>query len=355
MFQSTDHSTQVNTDLPRHCTFRESDWHILAGFWHPVAFLHDIKDKPVAARLLDVNLVIYRTSNGVTVAKDQCMHRGTRLSLGWMQNDLLVCPMHGLHYDGQGICRKIPSIADPDARIPEKLRLQTCRTQERYGIIWVCLKEKPAWPLPYWRHLEDPQYQPIYVPPGKWQVAAGRHVENFNDVAHFPWVHGATFGGELEAAYPLYQVEQTDYGLSFQLPYLELGNRFNDGRDELQQRHVVYSYELTFPFSTLLEVDVQESDYVMVILDTVCPISAHESGIFQILADNSAEPATDELVQETLDINSEDQPLVEAQSPEDLPLDLREEIHIPADRMSLEYRKALAVKFNLGAPGAVPE
>ena len=185
---------------------------------------------------------------------------------------------------------------------------------------------------------------------GGWQP--GRHVENFNDVAHFPWVHGATFGGEMEAAYPLYQVEQTDYGLSFQLPYLELGNRFNDGRDELQQRHVVYSYELTFPFSTLLEVDVQESDYVMVILDTVCPISAHESGIFQILADNSAEPATDDLVRETLDINSEDQPLVEAQSPEDLPLDLREEIHIPADRMSLEYRKALATKFNLGAPGA---
>ena len=118
----------------------------------------------------------------------------------------------------------------------------------------------------------------------------------------------------------------------------------------MQDREVVYSYELTFPFSTLLEVDAQGSDYVMVILDTVCPISAHESGIFQILADNSGAPVTDELLQETLTINDEDQPLVEAQSPEDLPLDLREEIHIPADRMSLEYRKALAGKFNLGLP-----
>lgn len=350
MFQATDHSTQVNTDIPRDSTFRESDWHILAGFWHPVAFVHDIKDKPVAVRLLDVNLVIYRTSEGVTVAKDLCMHRGTRLSLGWMQDDLLVCPMHGLHYDGQGICRKIPSIADPDARIPEKLQLKTYPSEQRYGIIWVCLKDNPAWPLPYWRHLEDEQFQPRFVPPGKWQVAAARHVENFNDVAHFPWVHGATFGGEMEAAYPLYQVEQTDYGLSFQLPYLELGNRFPDGRDDLQNREVVYSYELTFPFSTLLEVDAQGSDYVMVILDTVCPISAHESGIFQILADNSGAPVTDEVLQETITINDEDQPLVEAQSPQDLPLDLREEIHIPADRMSLEYRKALAVKFNLGAP-----
>lgn len=85
-------------------------------------------------------------------------------------------------------------------------------------------------------------------------------------------------------------------------------------------------------------------------LDTVCPVSAHESGIFQILADNSGDPVTDELIQETININKEDQPLVETQSPEELPLDLREEIHIPADRMSLEYRKALAGKFNLGAP-----
>ncbi len=350
MFLATDHSTQVTSDLPPHCTFSESDWHILAGFWHPVAFLHDIGDKPVAARLLDVNLVVYRTSEGITVAHDRCMHRGTRLSLGWMQEDLLVCPMHGLHYDGQGVCRKIPSIADPDARIPEKLRLKTCRTEQRYGIIWVCLKDDPAWPLPYWCHLEDSQFQSMYVPPGKWQVAAGRHVENFNDVAHFPWVHGDTFGGEMDAAFPLYRVEQTDYGLSFRLPYLELGNRFPDGRDDLQNREVVYSYELTFPFSTLLEVNVQESDYIQVILDTVCPISAHESGIFQILADNSGEPVLDRVIQETIDINKEDQPLVEAQSPEFLPLDLREEIHIPADRMSLEYRKALAGKFNLGAP-----
>ena len=51
MFQATDHSTQVNTDIPRDSTFRESDWHILAGFWHPVAFVHDIKDKPVATQV----------------------------------------------------------------------------------------------------------------------------------------------------------------------------------------------------------------------------------------------------------------------------------------------------------------
>ncbi|MCY4154809.1 MAG: aromatic ring-hydroxylating dioxygenase subunit alpha [Gammaproteobacteria bacterium] len=352
MFRTTNQSTLTATDLPPGCSFRESDWHILAAFWHPVAFVHDITDRPLAAKLLDVNLALYRTASGITVAKDQCPHRGVKISLGRVQDDLLICPMHGLHYDGNGVCRKIPSIADPTAAIPDKLRLRTYRSEVRYGILWVCLKDEPIWPLPYWRHLEDPVYQPNYVPPGAWQVAAGRHVENFNDVAHFPWVHGATFGGGPDAAYPRYQVQHTDYGLSFHIPYLELLNRFPDGRDDLQQREVVYSYELTFPFSTLLEVAVQESDYIQVILDTVCPISARQSGIFQITADNFGNPNPAEQVQETVAINDEDQPLVESQYPQELPLDLREEINIPADRMSLAYRKALAEKFNLGAPMA---
>ena len=350
MFLATDHSQLEVTELPRGCSFRETDWHILAGFWHPVAFAHDIKDKPVAAKLLDVELLIYRTSTGVTVAKDLCMHRGTRLSGGWLQEDRIVCPMHGLQYNGAGVCIKVPSIADENIKVPNKLRLQTYLAEERYGIIWACLKGEPIWPLPRWRHLHDPQYKPIFIPPGKWQAAASRHVENFNDVAHFPWVHGATFGGDMDTAFPRYQVERTDYGLSFQLPYLELGNRFPDARDDLENREVIYSYELTYPFSTLLEVDVLGSDFIHVIFDTVCPISANESGIFQIMTDNSGEPDSKYWIKDALTINDEDRPLVEAQSPEDLPLDLREEVHIPTDRMSLEYRKALAVKFNLGAP-----
>ena len=60
MFLAVDHSKQVTSDYPANCTFRESDWHILSAYWHPVAYAHEIEDKPVAAKLLDVKLVIYR-------------------------------------------------------------------------------------------------------------------------------------------------------------------------------------------------------------------------------------------------------------------------------------------------------
>ena len=37
----------------------------------------------------------------------------------------------------------------------------------------------------------------------------------------------------------------------------------------------------------------------------------------------------------------EDSPFVESQCPQDLPLDLHDEVHIPADLLSVRYRQKL--------------
>ncbi|MQT15311.1 aromatic ring-hydroxylating oxygenase subunit alpha [Segnochrobactrum spirostomi] len=348
MFLPSDHS-KTATPLPRDCSFRESDWLVLARFWHPVAFAHEVADKPVAARLLDVDLVLYRTTTGITVARDLCPHRGTRISRGFLDGDRLVCPMHGLAFDGTGACRKIPSLADQTAPIPPKLRLQTVLSEERYGIVWACLAGTPIWPLPRWEGIENPAFKKLHMPVDTWKAAASRHVENFNDIAHFPWVHPGSFGGDTDWAAPHYDVKHTEGGLAFAIPYLEGGNRFPDGVTA-ERRPVVYHYELTFPFSTLIKVDPQDSDFVHFFADTVCPVSARETRIFQVVTDTTGDPDPALWTHDALVINAEDKPMVEEQRPEDLPLDLRDEIHIPADRFSIEYRRALVSKFGLGAP-----
>jgi phenylpropionate dioxygenase-like ring-hydroxylating dioxygenase large terminal subunit len=347
MFQAVNNSKTASV-LPRNCTFTERDWTILAGFWHPVAFAQEIGDKPISARLLDVDLVIYRTSTGVSVARDICPHRGTRLSAGWMNGDTLVCPMHGLCYDHSGVCVKIPSVPEKDARIPPRMRLQTLLSEERYGIIWACLADVPTHPPPVWPGIEDETLKKIHIPSGTWNAAASRHVENFNDVAHFPFVHKETFGGYEEDPIPNYEVEKTNYGLTFDIPYQEAGNRFPDGV-EGDERNVVYTYQLTLPFSTIIIIKPTEGPYAQYFADTVCPVSAHETRIFQVVTDTTGDPDEDFLVKESLMINDEDKSMVEGQRPEDLPLDIMEEIHIPADRMSVEYRRTLA-KLGLGAP-----
>ena len=47
-----------DTFLPRSCTFDLNDWKILSRFWHPIAYLNDLAEKPLQAKLLDVELVI---------------------------------------------------------------------------------------------------------------------------------------------------------------------------------------------------------------------------------------------------------------------------------------------------------
>mgnify|MGYP001167660040 FL=1 len=346
MFLSTEHSQRDQT-LPRDCTFRPSDWHKLAAFWHPVAFGHDVVDQPVAAKLLDLNLVIYRTSSGVTVADDQCPHRGVRLSMGRIQGENLVCAMHGLHYDGQGRCTRIPSVQDSTRRIPKKLCLNTYSCVERYGIIWTCLKSKAVWPLPDWPQLETSASNRHCVPTDEWQASAPRHVENFNDIAHFPWVHIDSFGGEEGGAFPPYKVKTTKYGLTFSVPYLEGFNRFPDGV-EGDEREVEYTYQLTFPFSTLLLVKPVDSDYVHYFADSVCPVSSNKTKIFQVFTDSQGVKDPDFWLNDALTINSEDKALVESQQPFELPLDTRDELHIPADKMARSYRKSLVSKFGLG-------
>src|SRR5579862_9867810 len=138
MFQST-HSSTRGKFYPRHSLISESDWSILASFWHPIAFVHELGPAPVGARLLDVDLVIYRTSTGVSVARDICPHRGTRLSLGKIIDDMLVCPMHGLAFDLHGQCKRIPSSREHGARIPASFGLCSIKAEIRCGIVWACL------------------------------------------------------------------------------------------------------------------------------------------------------------------------------------------------------------------------
>jgi vanillate O-demethylase monooxygenase subunit len=77
-------------------------------------------------------------------------------------------------------------------------------------------------------------------------------------------------------------------------------------------------------------------------------MSARKSRLFVPICRNFDKDAP---LQATLDFNAqvfaEDQEMVESQFPEDLPIDLQEEVHIRADKSSITYRKGLA-KMGLG-------
>lgn len=331
--------------LPRNCTFPESDWRILANFWYPVAVAGKVTNQPVAATLLDQRLVLYRTSKGVTAANNLCLHRGVPLTMGWCEEEHIVCKYHGFRYDGAGQCVAIP--AHPGAAIPPKLKLHTYPVEEKYGLIWVCLSGKPANVLPDIPQWDAPGYQCAIPEPLDLNAAAGRQLEGFLDVAHFAWLHHETFGDRNNPTVPQYPVDKTPTGLHIEYSST-VGNYLRqDGASYATEDGVVRVFDVTLPFSARLVVKMPDKAR-LVILNSASPVSARKTRLFPLLMRNYD---LNEPVQPFIDYNNkifdEDRDVVQAQCPEDLPIDLTEEVHIRADRTSIAYRQELA-RLGLG-------
>jgi phenylpropionate dioxygenase-like ring-hydroxylating dioxygenase large terminal subunit len=317
----------------------ESDWPVLARFWHPVAFSAAVKEKPVAARLLGENLVLYRTSSGVTAAKDLCLHRGSRLSLGWISGENLVCGFHGFHYNAAGACTRIP--AHPGAPISSRLCLTTFPVIERYGLVWTCLAGQAEAPLPDWPEIENGRYEIIPMDPVDWNASAGRHTENFNDVAHLSWVHTGTFGHRETPEIDRYTVKDEGHRLSIAIPKATQHDRDIYGKDPDVISPVRYEETIDLPFASRLLVDYLDGRHLW-FFDVAAPIGANACRIFILLGRNFGhENPPQAAIDYNLAVLKEDKPFVESQCPQDLPLDLRQEVHIPADLLSIRYREKL--------------
>jgi vanillate O-demethylase monooxygenase subunit len=332
--------------LPRNCTFTPSDWNTLAKCWHPVAWSHEVQAKPVAAKLLDESLVVWRTAEGVHAARNLCLHRGAELSLGWVENNEIVCPYHGFRYRSDGQCTLVP--AHPELPIPSKLCLTSYQAQERYGMIWVKLSKEEGLPLPEWSEGEDPAYRRVFMPVQTWKTSAPRQIENFSDLAHLSWVHVGTFGNRDQVHVPAYNVEREENKLRMSSPYTA-ANPDGSPLEKAATMHRENTWEITLPLSIRLTVEYSnQRRYVM--FDVASPASAREVRVFFSVALNFDNGKTDEeILAWESKVLGEDVPIVESQHPEELPLDLTEEFHLRCDRMSTAYRKALK-EIGLGAP-----
>ncbi len=315
----------------------------LRHFWHPVLWADELEDRPVAARLLDEPLALVRLGGAVRAFKDLCVHRGTALSLGWVDDDHLVCAYHGWTYDPDGVCTRIP--ASHGTNIPRKARITRYATVEHAGLIWVCLADDgAAMPLPDFPEWLDSSYRKIKIPQYDWHCSAARRVENFVDFSHFAWVHEGILGDRSKPEIPDHDVVRTDRTLWFRLGIEEpatalKGDSGSDHRIEREPSH----YTVAMPFTVRLDQPL-EDDRHFVLFVASCPLSAKETRNFTWNARNyDLDPSRDQgFVDFQQVILEQDRVVVESQRPEELPIDLSEELHIKGvDRVSIEYRRWL--------------
>jgi phenylpropionate dioxygenase-like ring-hydroxylating dioxygenase large terminal subunit len=312
----------------------------LRDFWYPVAPLHRLEQGPLAITLLGERLAVWLAAPERPAAiRDRCSHRHAALSLGPVQDGSLRCPYHGWGFAADGQCVQRPQL--PLAKIPPSCHVPGFACQARYGYAWVCLGE-PLTDIPFFPEGSDPAFRRVDCFYEEWKTSALRVMENELDMAHFPFVHGATFGDEA-APHPV-ELVVTDRG-----PYeIEVHSRLQVVADALQAKNTGMAAGSSsrtmdivwhMPFTVRLAISYA-SGLRHTIINSSVPIAPDRIQVVQFHFRNDREEdiSTAQLLEMERRIVSEDRRVLEATDPY---MDIYEnpEAHMPTDRAGLLMRR----------------
>jgi len=164
--------------------------------WYAVLSSHEVKkNKVLGVRRLGKDLVFFRSSNGELACVDHLFaHRKASLAKGWVQDDHIKCPFHGIEYDASGKCVYVPSDGRASKLDYERFHLTSYPVREIGGIVFLWHGEdKPTHEPDYFDVITDPSYAYDHVSDA-WQVDYSRVIENQLDVSHLAFVHHNTIG-----------------------------------------------------------------------------------------------------------------------------------------------------------------
>ena len=320
----------------------------LRPYWHPVAEAGDLDAGPLGVRLLDEELVLWRGEGEVHAARDLCIHRGSRLSLGWVdRSGCIVCPYHGWRYDGAGACVFIPSQPVDDQRIPSRARTPSYQVFERYGLVWVALDE-PRAGVPEFPQYDDPAFHTFCVGRFEWRAGADRFVENAIDVAHLPFVHPGLLGDRERPVIAPYEVRDEGAGFYY------ANERYDVDASQFGTKGEMICREtwVQMPFSW--RILIRSGKGLAATFVAVQPVSANECRFWPLVARTYALDVPDEEFGDfDVKVIEQDRVIVENQRPEMLPLDITAELHVKvADAASIEYRRRLREIDAMGGSSA---
>lgn len=305
--------------------------------WYPVARSVDI-ESPQAAELLGVPLVAFRTEDGrAAVTARRCLHRGGDLAAGRVVGDSIECPYHGWRYRGDtGRCVAIPAMG-PDARIPANAEIASYPAEERYGLVWTCVGD-PLVGVPDLPELEPLEMTFLAGPPVTTTAGMLAALENFRDVAHFPFVH-ATSMGEVPHRVEKLEVEVDGFHCRMTRDYSAKAGFADIYRDE----EMVFNYHAVVPSLVTARLDYGDRGQRLV-AEAFCPLGVEGGCRIFMFAGTAADytvSSLEEALSAELGVLAEDKPILDGLTPPEVPLHGEAtEVSIGADRYTLSTRRA---------------
>jgi vanillate O-demethylase monooxygenase subunit len=314
-----------------------------------VARSSEVGSEPVRTRLLGEDWVLVRIpqpdgSRALAAFVDRCPHRFAPLSAGQVVDGALQCGYHGWCFAADGGCTAIPSMQGHD--YPPRARATVAAAlAERHGMVFLA-PEAPRTELLAVPEADDPAFMHGALEPIRARVGAGLMIDNFLDIAHFPFLHAATIGAEESETFE-FAVAREGFGMTVHSTH-PFPNREDPGvasgiRPLLQHRRLEYRYRA--PFQICLRIDYVEAGGTNVLDFYVQPEDDEHCRIYTTVHRNDLD-GDDHRLAECMaferKVVDEDLGLQERYVDRRLPLDLTAEVHVKADRMTVELRRILA-------------
>lgn len=184
--------------------------------WYVAAWADEIGDAPLARRICNEPVVLYRDAQKrVSALLDMCCHRGAPLHMGKVVQQGLQCGYHGLIFDRSGACVCVPG---QDHILP-RTHVRSFPVVEQDAFVWIWMgdpaKADPA-TIVAWPYHNDRTNWPHKHTMYPIKAAAMLMIDNLMDLTHLGYVHTSTIGGNpsqhVEAKM---ETERTPRGLKF--------------------------------------------------------------------------------------------------------------------------------------------
>jgi phenylpropionate dioxygenase-like ring-hydroxylating dioxygenase large terminal subunit len=311
--------------------------------WFAVALSSEVTGRPIEVWLHDRPWVLLRDGERVVAFVDECPHRAYPLSASAVCGDgTLQCGYHGWRFDMSGTCVAIPAL-DPGAPIPSRAGLRApAGVVESGGIVWMAPSDASG-EIPDMTAFAS-GFEVGVLDPARADVDPGMMIDNFLDVAHFPFVHRGTFATEDSGRVEQYAIEREGAGFTAVTEH-EFNNHEDAGvtagiRPLVQRRRMTYRYHP--PYAATLRLDYLDYGGVNMLLFAVQPERARTCRIYTVMFRNDlgadalahAVAFEERVLAEDLEI----QRRIRTR----LPLEAGTEVHTRADRVTIELRRTLA-------------
>ena len=294
----------------------------LRNAWYVADWSVEIERSLTPLTILGENIVLYRSEHQDPIAlEDACCHRKLPLSMGALIGDRIQCGYHGLEYDSDGACVKIPG----QRQIPSRAKVRSYPVVDRWGLIWIWMGDPAkadASTILHVDHYDDPDWGINRGPAMDLECNYLLMLDNLLDPSHVTYVHRTSLGSDASADIPL-QIKRLDEAVvssrwildheiaPFFQPYL----RFSGNADRLQY------YEVRLPSHSFIkdivapagsgapEGKLHRDVFLIDSYNLVTPVTEHQSRYFWFQLRNfkpHCQETTEKLTKEFMGVFEED-------------------------------------------------